>query len=516
VFDYDIVIVGAGSAGCAAAYRFSEDPEKSVLLLEAGGRGTSAVDVPAAWPTLLGTDMDWQYRTVAQPRTANRVHLWSQGKLLGGGSSINGMVFMRGAPWDYDEWAMRGNIGWDFASVLPAFRAMEHFPHGDPELRGVGGPVRISVVTDLNPITQAFLTACSERGFQPAPDFNGADAEGYAPHQLNAWDGIRQSARETLLDPASDRPNLTVTTGAMVTRLDLDSTGRVRAVEYVNGGRAGRAGVLGEVILAAGAIGSPKILMLSGVGPADEVSRHGIRVRIDLPGVGRNLHDHPAVPVTWESAKVAPEGRNQLIEAGLFCRSDSTLPRFDLQFACLHFPLVPEGFTGAPHGFSICGGVLNPLSRGRLTLRSADPAELPVVDPHYLEADADMRRLVRAVRIAREIAAERAFDSWRAREIAPGPDHTSDADLRDYVAATATTYYHPTGTCKMGYEPDAVVDARLLVHGTQNLRVADASIMPSIVSGNTNAAAMMIGWRVADLAGDEASPSDVRRFTAVS
>lgn len=504
---YDFVVVGGGSAGCALVHRLTTARAGRILLLEAGGAGTEdAITDPTRWPALLGSPVDWGYQTIPQRHAAGRRQALSQGKVLGGGSSLNSMVYMRGAPWDYDGWAMRGNPSWDYQSVLAVFRAIEDFPGGDPRYRGRGGPLKLSVVGDLNPVTEAFLAACAERGFAPAEDFNGATAEGYAPHQLNLRAGVRQAAHTAFLDPVSGRPDVTVRTGVTVRRIGVNATGRALDLEVVSDGEVSRIDVTGQLVLCAGAIASPKLLMLSGIGPVPELERAGVPVVLDLPGVGQNLHDHVAVPVTWSASRPVPPPRNQLSEASLFCRSDPRLPRYDLQFVCPHLPVLPPGFAGGPDGYSIVGGVVNPSSRGQVRLRSADPCDPPLIDPAYLRDPVDRERLCAAVEIARDIGTAPAFAAWRGTELAPAGSVADRGGLRRYVERSATTYYHPVGTCQMGNEHDSVVDSRLRVHGTENIWVADNSIMPSIVSANPNAAAMMIGWKAAEFLADCPAP----------
>ena len=324
----DYVIIGAGSAGCAAANRLSENSDATVLVLEAGGPDVQPeIADPMGWPLLLGTEVDWGYTTVPQPGTAGIEHPWPRGKVLGGTSCLNGMVWMRGAPWDYDTWVENGCTGWDWPRVTATYREFEDFPGGDPEYRGQGGPLKIRTVENVNPLTSCFLEACEQRGFKAAGDFNGRDAEGYALHQLNAFEGQRQSAAVAFLHPVEARQNLQVVTGATVRELVVDRNGsRVEEVVYEQDGTLHRVRVQEEVVVAAGAIDSPKLLMLSGIGPAQDLERLGIAVRADLQGVGQNLHDHLAATVTHEATREVPPGRNQNSEAGLYCKSDPSVP----------------------------------------------------------------------------------------------------------------------------------------------------------------------------------------------
>jgi choline dehydrogenase len=494
--EVDYLIVGSGSAGAAVAYRLSATG-CSVLVAEAGSAYTRPeISALAAWPLLLGSDVDWAYRTTPQESTANRTHVWSRGKVLGGTSSINGMVWMRGAPWDFDGWEKAGCTGWGYADVTTAYMEFEDFPGGDPKFREQGGPMRIRTMTGLNPLTEAFLAACAQRGFAPAADFNGAAAEGFGPHQINAVDGARWSSYSAFIKPIRDRPNVTVHTSAMVHRLELDPAGStVVAAHIVRDGVAQRWRINREVIVSAGTIESPKLLMLSGIGPAEHLAELGIEVRIDLPGVGQNLHDHLAASVSHRATKHVPPPRNTGLEGALFCRSTPQLEHYDLQYSFIHIPtLPPDGLAGG-NGFTFFGGALPSASRGSLTLTSTDPWAHPRIDPRYLTEKADVERLVAAVEIGRELASAPAFDEWRGAEIAPTEGLRSKDELRDYVARTAQTFFHPVGTCKMGAESDSVVDPWLRVHGTRNLRIADASVIPDIPSANPNATATMIGWR---------------------
>jgi choline dehydrogenase len=494
--EIDYLVVGSGSAGAAVAYQLAATG-CSVLVAEAGaGYTRPEISQLAAWPLLLGSDVDWAYQTTPQENTAGRTHLWSRGKVLGGTSSINGMVWMRGAPWDFDGWEKAGCSGWGYADVTKAHKELEDFPGGDPEFRAQGGPMRIRTMTGLNPVTEAFLAACEQRGFAPAVDFNGADADGFGPHQINAVDGVRWSSYSAFLEPIKDRRNVTVLTSAMVHRLELDPAGgAVVAAHIVRDGVARRLRVNREVIVSAGAIESPKLLMLSGIGPAKQLAGLGIEVTIDLPGVGQNLHDHLAASVSYQAARDVPPPRNTGLEGALFARSVPGSEHYDLQYSFIHIPTLPPDGLVTGSGFTFFGGALPSDSRGSLTLTSTDPVAHPRIDPRYLSEEADVERLIAAVEIGRELASAPAFDEWRGAEISPTGSVRSKAEVRDYVARTAQTFFHPVGTCKMGVGPGTVVDPLLRVHGTRNLRIADASVIPDIPSANPNATATMIGWR---------------------
>jgi choline dehydrogenase len=490
----DHVVVGAGSAGGAAAYQLARTGD-SVLLIEAGGAyDNPAVDGLATWPLLLGSQVDWAYRTTPQAGTAGREHVWSRGRILGGTSAINGMVWMRGAPWDFDQWERAGCTGWGYADVTAAYQEFEDFPGGDAAFRETGGPMSIRTMDRLNPLTEAFFAACEQRGFKPAVDFNGADAEGYGPHQINARDGVRQSSYRAFIERIESEPNVTVVTNTLVTRLEFEGD-RVVAVHAVRAGEPERWTVNGDVIVSAGTIESPKLLMLSGVGPADHLTELGIPVLLDLPGVGQNLHDHLAASTSYRAVADTPPPNNTGLEGALFCRSRAELDRYDLQFSFIHVPTLPPGGFVEGSGFTFFGGALPSDSRGQLTLRSSDPADHPTLDPRYLTEPADVDRLVAAVEIARDLAAAPAFDQWRGEVISPLDSIRTRAELEEYVRRTAGTFFHPVGTCRMGVGDDAVVGPDLRVRAFANLRVADASVIPDIPAANPNATATMIGWR---------------------
>jgi choline dehydrogenase len=498
-WETDYLVIGGGSGGSTAAGVLARHTDATVVLLEAGGTNQRAdVTTPSRWHELLGTDATWPYRTTPQTSAGGRVHDLPMGRLLGGSSSVNGMKYMRGGPWDYDRWASMGATGWGSDSVYAVYRQMEDYPQGDQTVHGTGGPIKLTEVTGEHPLTAAFLDACEECGYIRTFDFNGSDAEGFGLNQLNMWDGLREDAATLFLDQG----RVQVVLGTTATRLVLDASGsRVVAVEVVHDGVARTITVNREVVLAAGAIASPQLLMLSGIGPADHLRGLGIEVRHDLLGVGQNFHDHLGVPVVFESAREISPTKYQATEVSLYLRADDSSEHFDTQVAMHQFAayLPPEDYSVSGAAFTFFPGILKPRSRGSVTLTSSDPADQPRIDPAYLSDPRDLASLVRLIGVVRDLAATSAFAPWCGREVGPGPDVTSEEQLAKYVRRLCTTYYHPAGTCRMGTDDQSVTDAQLRVHGVENLRVADASVMPEIVSGNTNAPAMMIGWRAAEL-----------------
>lgn len=523
--DHDYVIVGAGSAGCVLAARLSEDPRVSVLLLEAGPPDTRReIHVPAAFPTLFRGPLDWAYETAAQPELGGRRLFWPRGRVVGGSSSLNAMVYIRGQARDYDTWAARGNEGWGFRDVLTYFKRAERQTRGESEFHGADGPLSVSELRTVNPLTRAFLAACREQGLPRNDDFNGARQEGVGLYQVTQKGGQRHSNADAYLKPALKRPNLTVLTGVQATEVLLDGR-RAVGVAYLRDGQPARVHARREVLLCGGAINSPHLLLLSGIGAPDHLREVGLPVRVALPGVGRNLQDHllAAVeyactrPVSLAGARSPLSllrylllGRGPLTsnisEAGGFVRvaPDAVTPDVQLKFAPTWF--MNHGADNPPgHGFTVGVTVLRPGSRGSISLRSADPHAPPVIQPQYLSAEADLPLFVGALKLARRLAGSAALAPYRGAEVWPGPDAREDDDLARHVRETAQTLYHPVGTCRMGEGPLAVVDPRLRVVGVAGLRVVDASVMPTLVSGNTNAAVTMIAEKAADLIREDAA-----------
>jgi choline dehydrogenase len=516
---YDFIVVGAGSAGCVVAARLSAEPGVRVLLLEAGDRDwRPRIHIPAAFGQLFKTDVDWQYHTEEQTQLRGRKLYWPRGKVLGGSSSINAMIYVRGAREDYDAWREQGNDGWGFADVLPYFKQAEDHEGGASPYHGAGGPLRVGSLRCINPLSHVFVEAAVQAGIPRNEDFNGPTQEGVGFYAVTQKGGRRASAAAAFLKPVRRRRNLTVVTGAHVTCVRFEGT-RAVGVEFLHRGRVQQARTGGEVILCGGAVNSPQLLLLSGVGPAGDLERLGIPVTADLPGVGQNLQDHPLVgachaclrPVTLDRADTPGNflrylffGRGPLTsnvaEAGAFVRTRPDLPVPDLQLYFVPAYYVEHGFVkpgGCGFSFGVC--LLRPRSRGTITLRSRDPLQPPAIQPNYLADAADVPLLIEGVRLLRRIARAAPFDWYRGEERMPGEHVRTDAEVEDYIRSRLETLYHPVGTCKMGNDPSAVVDARLRVHGTTGLRVVDASVMPALVGGNTNAPTMMIAARGADL-----------------
>jgi len=500
VFDY--VVIGAGSSGCVVVNRLTADPQVRVLLLEAGGPGNNPlIPVIGQWTSLIGTDLDWKYTTEPEPGLGGRSVPWPRGKVYGGSSVISAAAYVRGHQLDFDGWAREAGADWSFQSVLPYFRMSEHNTRGASAYHGVGGPMTVADTTDPHAGHLAFLDAARELGFAADPqwDFNGATQEnGAGFYQKNLKDGRRDSAASGFLAPILNRPNLAVRPFSQVRRLLFTGT-RVTGVEYARGGAtAGAAPVVEhmrverEVIVSAGAIDTPKILMLSGIGPAAHLRSHGIPVLLDVPGVGANLHDHPRIGFRWAGLTSLP---GSSVSAGLLTHSvrgvNPGAP--DLQF------YVGRGLSAPDTAIAFSVTVSRPHSRGSITLRSADPQQAPVIRAGYFTDARDMDAAVEGVRLARAIAHSRAYDRLRGAAADPLDTDTTPEQVRAFVRRVASTIYHPGGTCRMGRGADAVVDPQLRVRGLDGLRVADASIMPTVVNAQTHAACVMIGERAAQL-----------------
>ncbi|MGO9398621.1 MAG: GMC family oxidoreductase [Xanthobacteraceae bacterium] len=473
------------------------DPNVGVLLLEAGGaEEDDRISIPHRASELWTTGFDWGYTTVPQSAALNRSLYWPRGKVLGGSSCLNGMIYVRGAPADYDYWAYLGNVGWDYESVLPYFKKSEDFYGGASRYHGVGGPLAVSRNTTPNPLADAFIEGAVRAGHPINYDFSGPELIGVGYTDMTVRDGRRCSAAAAFLTPAHNRRNLSIETGARSHRLLIEN-GSCRGVVYERGGKLNTARAAKEVVISAGAIGSPQLLLLSGIGPADDLKKLGIAVQADLPGVGQNLHDHLLTFVIHEASREIPAPKNNILEAHLFTKSDSRLPVPDHQplFMCNAPPLPTLDIPA--NAYATAPGIIRPASRGELKLTAADAAAPLHIDPRYLSEPADLNALVHSLEVTVEIMESPAFAKWRKRAI--WPQARTRAERIHWVRQTCETYHHQAGTCKMGIDAMSVVDPQLRVYGVEGLRVADASIMPAVVSGNTNAPSIMIGERAADL-----------------
>ncbi len=512
------------------ANRLSEDPANKVLLVEAGGRDNSMlIHMPAGVGALLSkkTKFNWWFYTEGQQNLGGRRLYWPRGKVLGGSSSMNGMIYIRGHARDFDQWRQMGLEGWGFADVLPYFRRSEKHEAGEDDFHGVDGPLNVSRPASGNPVFRSFVQAGEQAGFPTTEDFNGYQQEGFGPYELTIKDGQRWSAAQAYLTPVLKRPNLTVETNALTSRVLFEGK-RATGVEYVQEGQKKEGWSSREVILSGGAVNSPQLLLLSGVGCADYLGKFGIRVVKDLPGVGQNLQDHLDCVVQYESTQpitlykhTGPlgqlktglsyaifkkgAGRTQGLESGAFVKSRPDLEVPDLQFHFVNALMTNHGIDKPDrHGFTAHVCQLRPESRGFIGLKSPDPNDVPLIQPNYLATESDRITLREGVKVLRDVFAQPAFDPYRGPEIMPGAHVRSDEDVDEFIRKTAETIYHPVGTCKMGNDDMAVVDKDLKVRGLEGLRVIDASVMPTLIGGNTNAPTIMIAEKGSDIILDKA------------
>ena len=542
VTQFDYIIVGAGSAGCIVASRLSEDPTLRVLLVEAGGSDRSLIiSMPAALPFVYQSKkIGWGYLSGPEPHLGGRTIDEKMGKVIGGSSSINAMIYNRGNPMDYDGWADDGLLDWDYAHCLPYFRKMETWAFGANEWRGGDGPLQISRCRAEHKLYDAFLRGGEQAGFALTPDHNGSKQEGLHVAQAFIYKGLRWSSARAYLYPAIQRPNLYVMKNTFVKRIVIEN-GAAIGIEISDNGNSRVITSEREVILCAGAFNTPKLLMLSGVGDADELRKHGIDVVADVREVGRNLQNHPGVDVQYTTnyedsltselrafgrVKLGADwilrkkglGTTNFFETGAFLRTrdDVAFPNMQYEFLPLARQLINGKLVPIP-GFQFWMDLSRPESRGEVTLRSANPADPPSIVFNHLEARQDMKDLVDGVRLARTMIRQPVWDTYRGQELRPGPDVISDSDIETFIRQRTGTSYHPSGTCRMGADAEAVVDTEARVKSMQRMRIVDASIMPRVVTGNLNAPVMMMAEKIADriLGKPSLPPSDAPYYRAV-
>tara|TARA_B100000029_G_scaffold482269_2_gene532097 strand:+ start:3001 stop:4554 length:1554 start_codon:yes stop_codon:yes gene_type:complete len=499
----NFIVIGGGSAGCVIASRLSEDPSIHVTLMEAGPATSHiGIDDPKRWHTLGGSVFDWAFTTSCQKYTAGRKHQWPRGKILGGSSSINAMAHVRGHPSDFDDWKNDGCNDWSYDDLLPYFIKSETSAYSESPYHGATGPLQLMQPDSPHEITQCFLAAAEGFGMQPIAEHNGAKMLGPTLNTLNIVDNKRQSAADAYLRPALARNNITVVDNCLVDRLLINKNGGCIGVTYIKNGNTNEIYSTAGVILCAGAIGSPQILLRSGIGCAKRAQKLGIQPTIDLPGVGQNLHDHClGAGNMYLSRRALPKSQYQHSESLLYVDTKSSCGKPDIVLACVVLPVATEQFElpTDESAYTIMYGVTSPKSRGMIELQSTDPFAHPIIDPNYLGHPEDRISFIDALDFAREIGASSMLSEWRKSEHLPGPNIQSIAEKTIFNAQAAFTHHHPVGTCRMGTDSTSVVSPRLQVHGIENLFVVDASIMPKITSGPTNAAVVAIAEKASDI-----------------